>query len=173
MLWVGHLFTAPCSTDQPPPPWLGAFLRQRRQPLAKAENSAMRDVQRSASRNVVPQAVMTATNFACNGRSFRSSIRERSHQPSYECMLAIAPFSCQLGVTHAHRDHCDLDHTARSLIRHHRFARSSAIASSQGYGQWALARGSRRLASKSMRGFCHCTAPVLARADRSVGISTH
>ena len=28
MLWVGHLFTAPCSTDQPPPPWLGAFFRE-------------------------------------------------------------------------------------------------------------------------------------------------
>ena len=28
MLMVGHLFTAPCSTDQPPPPWLGAFFRE-------------------------------------------------------------------------------------------------------------------------------------------------
>jgi hypothetical protein len=54
---------------------------------------------------------MTATNAACNGRSFWSSIRDRSHQPSYECMLAIAPFSCQVGVKHAHRDHCDRHHS--------------------------------------------------------------
>lgn len=37
------------------------------------------------------------------GRSFRSSIRERSHQPSYVRLLAIASFSCLTGVAPAQR----------------------------------------------------------------------
>ena len=37
MFCVGHLFTAPCSTDQPPPPWLGALSAE---PLGTRESSA-------------------------------------------------------------------------------------------------------------------------------------
>jgi hypothetical protein len=39
----------------------------------KADYSAMRDAQRNASGNVVPQTAMTATNAESNGRSFRPS----------------------------------------------------------------------------------------------------
>jgi hypothetical protein len=54
-------------------------------------NLAMREAaQKSANRNIVAQTAMTATNAESNARSFRSSIRERSHQPSYEWMLAMA-----------------------------------------------------------------------------------
>ncbi len=49
MFCVGHLFTAPCSTDQPPPPWLGA-LSASRSVLVKARRTpARQQVGRSAS----------------------------------------------------------------------------------------------------------------------------
>jgi hypothetical protein len=91
------------------------------------------------NRNVVAQTATTATNAESNARSFRSSNWERSHQPSYECKLVMVA-----ALAHAHRDHCDLDHTARSLRRNPFFA-SAANSARADPMLWPAARSRGRL----------------------------
>jgi hypothetical protein len=61
---------------------LRAAERASHQPLGFA---AMSDAQKSTNRNTVAQSATTATNAESNARSFRSSIRERSHLRMSEC----------------------------------------------------------------------------------------
>ena len=80
--FVAHLVNDPPNGRDSP---AGAASRS-----AMTENSVMRRaLQTSANRSTVAQTAMTATSAACKGRSFRLSIRERSHQPSYVRLLVI------------------------------------------------------------------------------------
>ena len=77
------------------------------------ENCDEPRAQTSAKRNANAQTAMTPTSAENNGRWFRSSIRDRSHQSFYVQVLAIAPFSGK-GLAQTHGEHCDRHHTARS-----------------------------------------------------------
>jgi hypothetical protein len=86
--------------------------------------------------NAVAQTAMAATNAESNARSFRSSSREMSHQPSYVRMLAMMPFSLLIrGEALGHGTlaiRCDGDHTERCRSRRdHGRARSAARVSSR------------------------------------------